>query len=84
MKINIQSNDRNLRFYFPTGLIFNRTIARIGNVLGRKYAADSMIHISPEALEVLFTELGRIKKQHGTWELVKVESASGEIIEIVL
>ena len=84
MKIHIKSSGRNLRFYFPTGLVFNRTIARIGNALGRKYAADSMNHISPEALEVLFAELGKVKKKYGTWELVKVESASGEIIEIVL
>ena len=84
MRIHIKSGKQNLRFYFPTRLIFNRTVARIANTFGRKYSADSLKNIPPEALELLLSELGRIKKQYGNWELVKVETASGEIIEIVL
>ena len=84
MKICIKTSDQNIRFYLPTGLICNRTIARIANTIGRKYASDSLKDISPEALETLFVEMGRIKKHYGRWELVTVESADGVLVEVIL
>ena len=84
MKIIIKSNKQNLKFYFPTRLIFSRTAARIANIVGRKYASDTMSAISPEALETLCTELGKIKKCYGKWDLVDIESSDGSIIKIIL
>lgn len=84
MKIHIKSPSQNLRFYFPTGMIFNKTTAKLANSFGRTFAAESLKDISPEALEILCTEIGKIKKKYGKWELVKVESASGETVEIIL
>lgn len=84
MKIRIKSKDHNLRFCFPTRLIFNKTVAKIANITGRYYAHDAMTNIPPEALERLFDELARIKKRSGAWELVKIESSQGENIEIIL
>ena len=84
MRILIKSPGQNLRFYFPTGLIFNKTTAKLANSFGRTFAAESLKDISPEALEILCTEIGKIKKKYGKWELVKIESANGEIVEIIL
>ena len=84
MKIRIKNGNRQFGFYFPTGLIFNKTAARIANTIGIRFAPDSLKDISPEALELLCVELGRIKKKYGKWELVEVQSASGETVEIIL
>ena len=84
MKIRIKTNNRRFGFCFPTGLIFNKTAVRIANTIGRRFASDSLKDIPPEALELLCAELGRVKRKYGKWELVKVESSSGEIVEIIL
>jgi len=84
MKIRIKSNKANFILYFPTGLIFNKTTAKIANTVGRKYSGNAMKNISPEALELFCTELGAIKKRYGRWELVKIQSANGDIVEIIL
>lgn len=84
MKIQIREQDHNFTLVLPTRLIFNKISARIANHFARKYAPDAMAGISPEALEALCTELGRIKKKYGSWDLVEVDSADGEKVIITL
>lgn len=84
MKIRIKKGAYHLRIYLPTRLLFNKTTARLANTFGRAYALDTMKNIPPQALESLCAELSRMKKQYGEWELVNVESASGEIVEVIL
>lgn len=84
MKIHIQSGKQKLRFYLPTALIFSKAVARLGCKYGLRYAGDAMKDISPEALEALFTQFRHIKKKHGSWELVHVEGADGQIVKIIL
>ena len=43
-----------------------------------------MKDISPEALTALFAEFRRIKKKHGSWELVDIESADGGLVKVIL
>lgn len=84
MKIEIKGGGHTMTLLFPTLLIFSRGTAWLANTVGRKYAAEEMKNIPPEALNALFAELRRIKKRHGRWELVDVESASGEKVKITL
>ena len=84
MKIHIRSGKQNLRFYLPTGLIFSKTIARLGCKYGLRYAGDAMKNIPPEAVEALFAEFRRIKRKYKNWELVKIEGADGSIVDITL
>ena len=84
MKVRIKSEGRNFRFWIPTGMIFSKTSAKIANALGRRYAPEAMDWISPQALEMLCAELGSVKKRYGKWELIKVESPNGNIVEITL
>ena len=84
MKIHIRSGKQNLRFYLPTRLIFSETVARLGGKYGIKYAGDTMKNIPPEAIEMLFAEFRRIKREYKNWELVKIESADGSIVDISL
>ena len=84
MKIYLRSGKHNFRLYLPTGLIFSKTVARLGCKYGLRYAGDAMKDISPEALGALFAEFRRIKQKHGNWELADVESANGEIVKIIL
>lgn len=84
MKIRIKSEGQNLRLWLPTRLIFSETVARLGGKYGIKYAGDTMKNIPPEAIELLFAEFRRIKDKHKVWELVKIESADGSVVDISL
>ena len=84
MKIDIESREHNLHLRFPTRLLCSKMIVRIADRLGRKYAAEQMKSIPPEALEKLCAELRRTKDRYGKWDLVDVEAADGEKVKIVL
>jgi len=84
MKIMIKGGGHDMNLYFPNRLCFSKATVWLANRVGRKYAEDAMKNIPPEALDALFAELRRIKKQHGSWELVDVESSSGEMVKIIL
>lgn len=84
MKIRIKSDDVNLNLVLPTRLLIGKTVVKIANSLGRKYAADALKDISPETLEILCAELRRVKKKYGAWDLVDIESADGDIVKIIL
>ena len=84
MKIRIKTEGQNLRLWLPTRLIFSETVARLGGKYGIKYAGDTMKNIPPEAIELLFAEFRRIKDKHKVWELVKIESADGSVVDISL
>ena len=84
MKIQIREKDWDFALLLPTVLIFSRFTARLTSRAACKYAPDALKNISPENLEALMTELGRIRKKYGRWELVEVESADGTYIKITL
>ena len=84
MKIQIRGENRDFTLRVPTALIFNRFTARLTSRAACKYAPDALENISPENLEALMTELGRIRKKYGHWELVEVKSADGTYIKITL
>ena len=84
MKIQIRSEDTRLTLYLPTNLLFSRGTVWLANHVGRKYAGPALDTIPPQALEALFAELRRIKKKHGHWDLVEVESADGKHVRIQL
>lgn len=84
MKIHIKSKDQNLRIRIPTCLAFSPLVARLGCHYGLQYAGEAMKDISPEALKALFAEFRRIKKIHGSWNLVDIESAAGDLVKVTL
>lgn len=84
MRIRIKGDGVDVNLVLPTGLLIGKTVIRIANTIGRRYATEALEGIPPETLERLCAELRRVKKKHGSWELVDVESASGEIVKIVL
>ena len=84
MKIRVKGDGVNLNLVFPTQLLIGKTVVKIVNTIGRRYASEALNSISPEALEILCAELRSIKKRHGQWELVDVQSANGDIVQIIL
>lgn len=84
MKIYIKSDGHRYRFWLPTRLIFCGGAARIANTLGRKYAPEAMEGVPEPALEMLCAEFRKAKKRYGKWDLVKVESSNGDVVEIIL
>ena len=84
MKILIKSGAQNLRIRIPTCFAFSPLVARLGCHYGLRYAGDAMKDISPEALDSLFAEFRRIKRKHGSWELVNIESCNGDLVKVIL
>ena len=84
MKIQIKSGTSRLNFRLPTCLVFGKVTVRLANSIGRRYAADAMKDIPPEALEAIFAEFSRIKRVHGKWELVDIQSSNGDIVNVIL
>lgn len=84
MKILIKSGSQNLRIRIPTGLVFSPIVARLGCRYGLQYAGDAMKDISPEALAALFAEFRRIKKKHGSWDLVDIVCTDGSLVRVTL
>ena len=84
MKIRVKGDGVNLNLVFPTRLLVGKTAVKLVNTIGRRFAAEALEAISPEGLEALCAELRSIKKRHGSWELVDVRSAEGDIVQIIL
>ncbi len=83
MKISVRSKERNLTLMLPTRLVFSKTILKLGLRIGKRHT-DSVPDIPPAAIDALCDELRRIKKTHTDWELVHVQSANGEAVQIIL
>ena len=84
MKIQIQGGDRDFTLRLPTLLLFSRVSAGLICRASYKYAPDAVANIQPDDLKALLTEMGRIRKKYGRWDLVEVESADGTHIKITL
>lgn len=99
MRIQVKAADHNFTVPIPTGLIFSKPSVWLYVRIARRYSArmddyipeDAQKHadtviseIPEEALYAICAELRRIKKKHGSWELVDVESAGGERVKVVL
>ena len=81
MRIHIRSEGKNLRFRIPTNFVFSRGIAWLAVRYGMRY---SSVNVSSEQLLRLFAEFRQIKRKFGTWELVNIESADGELVKVLL
>lgn len=78
MRIQITGADQNVDLNLPNGLLLNKITVKL---------AAKKVKLEPvpeEALNAVVEELKRIKKKYGTWELVEVHSADGEIVKITL
>lgn len=84
MKIKVQSGTANIYLILPTTLVFSRGSAWLANHVGRKYSGNAMDNIPPEALKLIFAEFRRIKRKHGAWKLVEIDSSEGDRIRIEL
>lgn len=99
MKIQISTNNREFRIGIPTGLIFSKPsvwlymkIAGKSTFCAERYMpADVNVSVSSifekmpeEAVYAICDELRRIKRKHGSWELVNVESSDGTHVKITL
>ncbi len=96
MKIQITGQGHNIRIPIPTGLIFNRLSVFLWLKCMRRQSADSLleraeekadsffVNLPDEAVHQVASELMRARKKHGSWNLVEVESASGERVLISL
>ena len=82
MKIHVTGGDHDLNLTLPTRLLLNRHVVKL--VCKSDKFGAKLEEIPEETLTRLLEELNRIKKKYGTWELVEVISADGEIVKITL
>ena len=83
MRIRISGTEHAFHITLPTALIFSRFGFRLV-MKSVKVNGDRLSTLSPEAADRLARELKRIKKKHGTWTLVEVQSAGGEYVTVTL
>ena len=84
MRIHLRADGRNIKLVLPTRMLFSKTVLRLLKFSARFAAEETLKKIPVDSMDVIFAELRRIKKKYGTWELVEVESAGGEKVEIKL
>ena len=82
MKIIVTTGENDIRFGLPTGLILGRGSAALAQHMAKKYSPE--VNLPDGALPALCDELRRIKKKYGTWDLVEMETASGQHVKITL
>ena len=99
MRIQVKAHGHSINIPIPTGLIFSKPSVWLYLKLARKVSSrasryipenveesvDEILEKLPDdAVYALCAEIMRIKRKHGTWKLVEVQSASGEEIQITL
>lgn len=82
MKIQIIDEGRDLTLSLPNKMIFSRFV--LNKVIGKRRMGKNTELLSPETMKKLTVELEHIKETYGLWELVEVQSASGEHIKVIL
>ena len=81
MKILIRSSQgQAITIPLPNGLVFSPTVMK----LYLKFAPGQTIPISTEAIKPFCAALKAYARQHGSWELLHVESAGGAQVSIVI
>lgn len=99
MKIRIRNEDHSFSVAIPTGLIFSKPSVWLYLKLAGKYSSrmeqyipedaekqvdNFLTKLPEEEVYALCNEIRRIKKKHGSWELVKVCSVDGTQVSITL
>ncbi len=83
MKIRVRSHGHTLTLLLPTRLLFSRPMITFGLQIGKQYS-DAVPDIPPLAIDSLCKELHRIKRTYHDWELVHIETATGETVQVIL
>ena len=99
MRVRVEVGGRKFRVGLPTRVIFSRPavwlsmkLAGKGMLHARRYMPEDvdisvgnmMESLPEEAVYALCDELRRIKRRHGSWQLVEVETSDGTKVNIVL
>nr|MBQ8243828.1 hypothetical protein [Oscillospiraceae bacterium] len=83
MRIRIQWQEHILQIALPTGWLLSPLALRLASnqiALNEKRIEG----LSRKSAEILSAELKRIRKIHGDWVLVEVQSAGGETVTVTL
>ncbi len=85
MRIYIRQNNFTFFIPVPTRLFLNKPVIKIANWACKEYCPDEMPDIDPEDVEKLYQAIKKCKKRYGKkWDLVDVQSASGEGVRVRL
>lgn len=82
MKIEIRDSEGQKTLHLPTGMLMNKTV--LGLVCRNRSIQSRLRDLPPEAVEAIVAELNEVRKKHGSWELLEVDTPKGENIRIIL
>ena len=83
MRIHVQSDGYEFTIPLSDFLIFNPLGPWMVAAVIKKYAPQAPC-ISPKTMRRILAETKRIKKTYGSWELVRLESADGDKVTIII
>lgn len=99
MRIKVKGCGHNIMIPIPTGLIFSKPsvwlylkLAKNHFRLAEQYIPENveislehcLYNLPEETVYAVCSEIMRIKRTHGRWELLEVHSANGEEVYITL
>lgn len=83
MKIAIKSGTSHFTIPIPGWLAFSPFGIRMVLRHGRR-SMPFLDGVSDRDAERLIAEIGRLQKQYGSWELVRIESSNGDLVSIII
>lgn len=84
MKIKIRDEGKEFNLILPTRLIFSKKVIHLISRVAGKWVPEVVNQIPIELLDTVLDELVRTKKRHGSWELVEIHDADGDMVKITL
>lgn len=83
MKIEVRGEGHHIKIPIPGWLLYSRLGIRL-SLRSFRSGMSFLGDISDKDVEHLLREIGRYRKKHGSWELVHVETADGELVSIIV
>lgn len=80
MRISIKDGGRQIRIPFPAGLVLNGLTAGIA----ARTASEYGVEVTPAQMRKLFRVIRECKRQHPDWDIVDVQRACGQRVNIKL
>lgn len=85
MKICIHSSaGQDMTIPVPNAMLFNPTLLGLWCKFGVSRSGHGMPEIPAESVQAICCALKNYAKIHGSWELVRVESANGDTVVITI
>lgn len=84
MKITIETGTEHREIRIPDGLLFNSVSLWLIQSAIKKSSPVDLGKLNGRTRRAVLAEIRKVRKQYGSWKLVDIESASGEMVSITI